>query len=30
LDGGSLSMNSAGDPVEVTMTIAYDYPSLEF
>lgn len=30
LDGGSLSMNAAGDPVEVTMTIAYDYPSLEF
>jgi hypothetical protein len=30
LDGGTLNMNSAGDPVELTLVIAYDYPSLEF
>lgn len=30
LDGGNLDMNAAGDPVEVTLDIAYDYPDLAF
>jgi hypothetical protein len=30
LDGGELDMNSPGDVVEVSMTIAYDYAELEF
>jgi hypothetical protein len=28
-DGGELDMNSTGDPVEISLTVAYDYASLE-
>ena len=30
LDGGTLDMKSDGDPVEVSLSIAYDYPELSF
>jgi len=30
LDGGALDMNSTGDPVETSMSIAYDYCVLSF
>lgn len=30
VDGGTLNMTNTGDPVELSLTIAYDYPDLQF
>ncbi|MEO6301837.1 MAG: phage tail protein, partial [Bacteroidia bacterium] len=30
LDGGTLDMNSTGEPIELTLQIAYDYPEMSF